>query len=174
MVILSGPNPDLLIDSGGKIVRAINVSVNGGQRSGQVSGDIVVDPINNNDRGQALFQSDSSGGTTIATSLPTGPLFTFRETFQTVRSSTNPVQPGPRQHQCRQHDAAPAGQPGHLDANNVSGFQFSVNHDFKPTTITVQDSGQNSDIDYRIFIDGTINNPIGITNITDLSGDIFA
>ena len=39
VVILSGPNPDLLIDANGNIVRAINVSVNGGQRSGTVTGD---------------------------------------------------------------------------------------------------------------------------------------
>ena len=84
VIILSGPDPDLFIDANGNIVRAINVSVNGGQRSGQVAGGISVDSIANNSRGQALFQSDHSGGTVIATSLASGPLFTFRETYQTV------------------------------------------------------------------------------------------
>ena len=68
-------------------------------------------------------------------------------------------------------------EPGNqvtLDANSVSGFQFSVNHDFKPTTITVEETGQGQDSDPRIWVDGTVNNPIGITNITDLHGDIFS
>ncbi len=174
VIILSGPNPDLLIDANGNIVRAINISVNGGQKTGTVNGFVSVDPITNNDRGQVLFQTDNSGNSVVATSLPTGPLFTFRETFQTVSivdESSNLVL-----NDINVVNTTPL-EPGNqvtLNANSVSGFQFNVNHDFKPTTITVQDSGQNSDIDYRIFIDGTINNPIGITNITDLSGDIFA
>ena len=78
MIILSGPNPNLLIDANGNIVRAINVSVNGGQKSGTVSGTVSVDPITNNDRGQVLLQADNSGNSVVETSLPTGPLFTFR------------------------------------------------------------------------------------------------
>ena len=39
VIILSGPSPDLLIDANGNIVRAINVSVNGGQKTGTVEGD---------------------------------------------------------------------------------------------------------------------------------------
>ena len=60
----------------------------------------------------------------------------------------------------------------------MSGFQFSVNHDFKPTTITVNETGEptgNFNL-IRIRVStwhGSVNNPIGVTNITDLHGDIF-
>jgi hypothetical protein len=175
VVILSGPNPDLYIDSGGNIVRAINVSVDGGKRTGQVSGDIVVDPSINNDRGQALFQSDSSGGTTIQTSLASGPLFTFRETFQTV-SIVNYSRSRLVLGDIAVVDST-ALVPGNqvtLDANNVGGFRFSVNHDFQPTTINVTDDDQVQDTSSDLLITGTINNPIGYTNLFDDNGTLYA
>jgi hypothetical protein len=175
VIILSGPSPDLLIDANGNIVRAINVSVNGGQKTGTVSGPITVDPIINNDRGQALFQADHSGSSVVSTSLPTGPLFTFRETFQTV-SLVNQSPWSLIVKDINVVDETPL-VPGNqvtLDANNVAGFQFSVNHDFKPTTITVQDTGTGLTFNPSIIFAGTVNNPIGITQISNAHGNIYS
>jgi hypothetical protein len=171
VVLLSGPSPDLLIDPTGQVVKAINVSVNGGQRSGKVAGNVSVDPIVNNKRGQALFQSDNSGNSVVAASLPTGPLFTFRETYQTVSlvnqsansliiNDINVIDTTPLL-------SVPAVQVA-LDANDVKGFQFSVNHDFKPTTITVHNASG------AVGVAGTVNNPIGITRVTDDLGNIVS
>ena len=49
-----------------------------------------------------------------------------------------------------------------LDANNVAGFQFSVNHDFKPTTISIQNTGIGGEVNPNIYVVGIVNNPIGI------------
>jgi len=175
VIILSGPSPDLLIDANGNIVRAINVSVNGGQKTGTVEGGVSVDPITNNDRGQVLFQSDNSGSSVVATSLSTGPLFTFRETFQSVSLINESVGTLTLNNiQVVNTTPLETGNQVTLDANTVSGFQFSVNHDFKPTTITVEETSQGHDSDPRIWIDGTVNNPIGITKITDVYGDIYS
>jgi hypothetical protein len=175
LVLLSGPSPDLMIDASGQIVRAINVSVNGGQRSGQVSGPITVDPIANNGRGQALFQSsEQNGGSVIATSLASGPLFTFRETFPAVTildESRYSLTLG----DINVVNTATL-EPGNqvtLDGNTVSGFQFSVNHDFKPTTIDVTAYDQDFSSTSDIRINGTINNPIGFTNLYNYNGSIY-
>src|SRR5262249_5792862 len=60
VVLLSGPSPDLLINAAGQIVKAINVTVNGGQKAigtnvNRGDGTFSVDDITNDDRGQALF-----------------------------------------------------------------------------------------------------------------------
>jgi hypothetical protein len=174
VVILSGPNPDLLIDANGNIVRAINVSVNGGKRSGTVSGPVTVDAINNTDRGQVLFRADNSGSSVLSTLVPGGPLITFRETFQTVslvnQSPFDMILNG-----IQAVDTTPL-VPGNqvtLDANSVSLFQFSVNHDFKPTTITVHETGHGLNGGPSIILAGLVNNPIGITKITDDWGGIY-
>ena len=110
----------------------------------------------------------------IETSLPTGPLFTFRETFQTV-SLVNQSAGSLALSNIQVVNTTPlvAGNQVTLDANVVNDFQFSVNHDFKPTTITVEETGQGGDIAPRIYVDGIVNNPIGVTTITNLHGDIL-
>jgi hypothetical protein len=173
VILLSGPSPDLLIDPTGQIVKAVNVSVNGGQKSGRVSGVVSVDPIINNQRGQALFQSDRDNSV-VATSLPKGPLFTFRETYPTVSLVSQIVNQkldkGLILNDIDVIDATPlsAGNQVTLDARNVGGFQFSVNHDFKPTTIKVWNA------EGGIRVAGTVNNPIGITRVTTSHGDILS
>jgi hypothetical protein len=61
-----------------------------------------------------------------------------------------------------------------LDANDVKSFEFNINHDFKPTTITVHETSQGQDNDPYIDLAGIVNNPIGVTKLTDDWGDIFA
>ncbi len=172
-VILSGPDPDLQIDSSGNIVRAINVSVDGGQKTGKVQGTVVVDPIVNEDPGQVLLQADNAAGTAIETTLATGPLFTFRQTYQNV-SLVNQSAGSLALSDIQVVDTTPI-VPGNqitLDANIVTFFQFNVNHDFKPTTINVQETSSGADIRPHIIVNGVINNPIGVTNISNLYGDI--
>src|SRR5262249_21262149 len=130
-------------------------------------------PIANNNRGQVLIQADNSGNSVVATVVPKGPLFTFRETFQTVSLINESV--GPMVLNGIQVVNTTPLEPGNqvtLDANSVSGFQFSVNHDFKPTTINVEETSPGQDIDPHIFINGIVNNPIGITRITNDHGGI--
>src|SRR5690606_3545603 len=79
----SGPSPDLLVNAAGEIVRAINISVNGGQTSGPVIGDISVDQILNVDRGQALFLAGGIPATPLTNPQVT-PLVTFVESYQEV------------------------------------------------------------------------------------------
>ena len=175
VIILSGPNPDLFIDANGNIVRAINVSVNGGQKTGQVFNHISVDPIINNNRGQVLFQADNSGNSTIATSLSKGPLVTFRETYDSV-SLFNESGGDLEINNIQVFNNTPL-EPGNqvtLDANTVSGFQFSVNHDFKPTTIDISEVGPGQDRSPSTIIEGTVNNPIGVTYISDYYGNIYS
>src|SRR5207248_681740 len=59
--LVAGPNPLLVIDAGGHIVRAVNVTVNGGLGEGAtVTGSVIsVDPIANLPAGHATI---SAGG----------------------------------------------------------------------------------------------------------------
>jgi hypothetical protein len=91
VVLLSGPSPNLIVGPDGRIVKAINVSVQGvGSGIGSFvdpdgdGGFFVNNIINENDRGQALFRSENTGTSTIETALANGPLFTFVETYQRV------------------------------------------------------------------------------------------
>ena len=100
--IFSGPSPELDIDAGGNITKAVNVSVNdsaGGGSAQQTSGAIVspaivVNPIVNHDPGQVYF---STGGTGSGAINGSGGTWTFLDSFQQVsivNNSKKPIQLG--------------------------------------------------------------------------------
>ena len=83
VVLLAGPAPTLVVNPDGQVVKAINVTVDGGNGVGYNTGaTFTVDDIINDDRGQAMFKSN--GAATISETAAGYPLFTFRETYAEV------------------------------------------------------------------------------------------
>jgi hypothetical protein len=79
VLLLPGPSPTLVVGPDGRIVKAINVSVNGGVRDiGTLvdpdnDGTFSVDTIiNRDDRGQALFRANDTDDANLSTSCRTG------------------------------------------------------------------------------------------------------
>src|SRR6185503_2518778 len=68
VLLLPGPSPTLVVGPDGRIVKAINVTINSGQNAiGTLvdpynDGNFSVDDIiNDDDRGQALFRANDTG-----------------------------------------------------------------------------------------------------------------
>src|SRR5262249_5323538 len=104
-----------------------------------------------------------------------GPLFTFRETYAEVTLvnesakdvivnnvnvvNTTPLTP--------EHEVV-------LDVDDTAGFQFNVNHEFKPTLVTVRNTDTALGSTPDIVFGGVVNNPIGISKIFNAQGNIIS
>ncbi|WP_457423984.1 right-handed parallel beta-helix repeat-containing protein [Roseateles sp. P5_E7] len=183
VVLLPGPNPTLIVGPDGRIQKAINASVLGvGSAIGSfVDPDnngsfVVADIINDNDRGQALFRADNEGNADITTVLPNGPLFTFRETYVKVdilnQSEYDMVI---SDIEVVNTFLTTAEDEVIIEVDHVDNFEFDVNHDFKPTLITISNTFDKEDgAQPDITFDGVVNNPIGMTDVFNQRGDILS
>lgn len=171
VILQSGPSPTLVVNAAGLVVTAVNVTVDNGHGVGwQTSGaSFKVDDIINDDRGQAMFK----GGGSILRNTD-DPLFTFRDTYRNVTLTNE----SDRTMRVSKIDVInrTAVTPAHevfIRIPTDSGFQFDVTHDFKPTFVLVENTrlaGGRPDIDFT----DEVNNPIGVTTITNQLGDIYS
>ncbi len=180
VILASGPSPTLVVDANGRIAEAINVSVqNVGSAIGSNvdpgnTGSFAVANIINNAHGQALFQGNSNTlvKTTLTDASLNGPLFTFRETYASVSLVNQSTKSMTVNNVTVVNTTTPSVHDVTLDANNVSGFEFNVNHDFKPTTVTIQNTYGGAAHAPNIVVAGGVDNPIGITDLSDAHGNI--
>ena len=140
VVLQSGPSPTLVVNSAGTVVKAINVTVDGGNGVGYNTGvgSFSVDDIVNDDRGQAMFKSN---GGSISETAGQFPLFTFRDTYREV-SLTNESAKTMVVNKVEVINRT-ATTPAHevfIRIPTDSGFEFDVTHDFKPTLITAENT----------------------------------
>jgi len=183
VILLPGPNPTLIVGPDGRIVKAINAGVVGvGSNIGSYvdpdnDGSFrVVDIINDNDRGQALFRADDEANPDLATALPNGPLFTFRETYvgvEILNQSALDMVIG--EIEVVNTFLSTPEREVILEVNHVDDFEFDVNHDFKPTLIEISNTydvldGAVPDITFA----DVVNNPIGMTQVFNARGDIVS
>ena len=176
VVLLSGPDPELIVSDTGVITKAIGVSVGGKGELETISGGIVsVDPINNTNSSvdAVTFTADTvigDGGTISAatafrsvkiTNLFAGPL---------TINGINVVKEG----------AAPTVYLNILDPTKKDDFKFKVGSEVSPTEITIDNQGANSNVLLNApnVLPGTtqgftIYNPRGTTTIVAAHGSIF-
>jgi Ca2+-binding RTX toxin-like protein len=173
VIINSGPSPELVIDAAGNVFKAVNASVrddlpNISRMDGLVADDdIIVNDIVNDDAGEVLFDAPSTGVISGSQSL-----FTMRDTYDTVtitNASTKDLV-------INRIDVIGA-QPTYplsstsrprimLEAPDVD-ITFNLTRDVSPTTVTLLNTGVSD-----IGLNGEINNPIGLTSITNTQGHI--
>jgi len=174
VILLSGPTPTLVVNPDGKVVTAVNVKVDGGNGVGYDTGStFTVDDIINDDRGQAMFKSNGTGS--ISETAGGYPLFTFRETYAEV-SLVNESN-----HDMIVSDVIVVNRdevtPEHeifIRVSSDNAFEFDVNHDFKPTLVTVRNTDTRVNHTPDIKFGGVVDNPIGITVVENQQGDIFS
>ena len=183
VLLLPGPNPTLIVGPDGRIQKAINVSVAGvGSAIGAFvdpdnNGEFVVQSIiNDNDRGQALFRSNDSGDSNIVTVLPDGPLFTFRETYVKVDIlNQSALDMAISNIEVVNTFLTTPEDEVIIDVDHVDNFEFDVNHDFKPTLISISNTfAQVGAVRPDITFRSVVNNPIGMTNVFNQGGDILS
>lgn len=152
VVLLSGPNPELIVNEAGLVVH-VTPNVNVTFPTGAVSvGDIV-----NDDAGRIrLFVNSINGvnGTITGKSA-----FTFRETFEKVKLTNRSVK------NLLLHKIDVVNRTDRpdvtLEAPTVS-FQFDVLQSFEPTPVTIESNGlAPTDVQLAALIE----NPIGTTTI---------
>ncbi len=167
--ILSGPSPELEIASNGQIVKAINVSVNDGQRTGSVSDTFSVDNIENDDPGDVLFRTNQEDTSAEILNPQVDPNFTFRFTFDEVLITNY------SDFTMTVNDIFPANiveRP--LIAISAMDeeipFEFDVDYVWEPTFIQIN---QLSDASNQVRVNGQIDNPIGRTEFhsTSIAGN---
>ena len=177
VVLQSGPSPTLVVNSDGLVTKAVNLTVDGGQGVGyNTGGTFKIDDIINDDRGQAMFKSN--GAATIAETASGYPLFTFRDTYKTVRLTNE------SDHNMQVSKVIVANRteitPQHevfVRVSNDGAFEFDVTHEWKPTLVTVENTETTDPApSLHPFIEFTneVDNPIGITIIHNALGDIFS
>ena len=168
VVILGRANPELIVNSGGTIDKAVNVTVNGGHSSGYADPDhdntFSVDDIANHG-GQALFKA-TDGSITGPNS--TRPTFEFSYTFGEVKIDNkssldmviNNIAVANTSESPWVELAAPAG--------NVS-LTFNIKGTVTTTLVDIKNESASD-----IYFNGTVENPIGTTNVFNTGGDIWS
>ncbi|WP_164773391.1 LEPR-XLL domain-containing protein, partial [Mesorhizobium sp. M7A.F.Ca.CA.004.01.1.1] len=173
VLILSGRSPELVIKqlvvgAEGQIDVAVEVSVNDtagggsateGEGSTIQSNDIVVNNIVNPGPGDVVFDSNSMIGA--------GGTWTFRDTLQrvSIRNESD------KDIIINNIDVVTDEQPlAWLNPSQSVTLTFKVVREVAPTLVEITDTGGHSDI----YINGTIDNPIGTTSIVNTDGSVFA
>ena len=170
VVILAGPSPELLVGSDGRIVRAINVGVNGQfipVPGTLVTGDINVDDLINDDPGDVVMQTD--GGTVSGGQVISGHhwgTFEFRDNWDTVDivnlSNKNLV--------INNIDVVnrTADPTVELEGSSIT-VDFDVERVVVPTVMEIINRSAS-----ELRINGTVDNPIGATLVQNDLGPIRA
>ncbi|HEX5279640.1 MAG TPA: hypothetical protein VFW28_06150 [Micropepsaceae bacterium] len=166
VVILSGRSPELIIDNtgptGAHIAKAVNVSVNGDQTSGDITGDISVDNITNNDPGQVDLRTSTDDPGAITGS---GGTWDFRDSFSQVRIIND-----------SDHNLTINGinvvnttvdPTVDLSSTHSRSLTFDIKRTVAPTFVDIEDTA-----DPTLTISGVIENPIGTTRIVNVNGNI--
>ena len=173
VIIYNGPSPLLIVGPDGHVAEAINISVDGTANPDTTfntsPGPINVDNIVNHDVGDIYMQSDHGS---IGNSMHE-PTFTFRENYQTVyieNDSTNQLS----LHNIEVINSTAKNTvslqtPG---ASGVtSGMFFLIAQVITPTRATIEST--NTTPTNMVFF-GTVDNPIGDTEVSSTAGDILA
>jgi len=162
LVVLSGPVPRLHVNSNGDIVKAINVTINGGQNAvGSSVGvsSFSVDNIANEDPGEVLFQAGAITGA--------GSTWDFRDSFDLVKI----LNESSRTMTVNNIDVINRTVQPFVDLQSpgAPSLTYDVVRSVAPTLVEIDNTFSNT-----VFINGTIENPIGTTSIVDLSSDVLA
>ncbi len=195
VVIYDGPSPFLEIGTNGSVSKAINITIGcetapstgcvanpapGTAMDPGNTGTGIVADIVNNDVGDITMDTNSNGNGNISGGATVGGhhwgTFTFRQNYQNVTIINNSSLT------LKVDDINPintAGQPNvNLNASSISfnrgstsppGPGFAIVQNVFPTLVTI--TGTTS---ANIVLNGTINNPIGETDITNSGGNILA
>ncbi|MBD2516808.1 DUF4347 domain-containing protein [Nostoc sp. FACHB-973] len=158
--ILGVPNPVLEVDASGNITKAVNVSVNSGQTTGAITGNISVDNIQNRGTAEVLFEALNG------TIQGTQGTFDFLDTFKSVKITNK----SSKQLTVNNIDVVNrTGQPKvGLTATDVT-LNFNIQRSVAPTLVDIQNLSASN-----ITLNGLIENPIGKTSILNQGGNILA
>jgi hypothetical protein len=183
VLILSGRSPELLVKElsiaeDGKILTAVEVTVNdsaGGGASAEGEGQnvdsdtIVVNDITNPGPGDVVFVSAAIAGA--------GGTWTFRETLSRVKINNR----SDKDIVINRIDVTGGDQalvwfdPQATAVGGTPGaMSFNIVQDVSPTVIEILNLGPDADGDGSdVYLNGTINNPIGTTSIVNTVGSVY-
>jgi Ca2+-binding RTX toxin-like protein len=172
VVVNAGPDPYLLVDADGYVVDAINVTVNGTKDPAvgtQYTGPIDVGDIAN--AGSGDIWMTSAGGTVEGGVSESGHFwgtFTFHQNFRTVALLNNSAQ----DLIVNRIDVINAtGRPNvtlTTGGGNVT-MKFDIVQDVSPSLVVIDNTG-----DSDVTLAGTVNNPLGETDVHATQGNILA
>ena len=168
--LLASPDPVLLVDGNGKIIQAVDITVNGGMGQGAtVNGPVIsVDPITgaSSTSGTVLIETNTLGsfdGLTPPDGTVSGTTGTVnvRDTYNAISItsfSSMPLVINGISVVTKANGAAVT-----IDSQDSSGLAFAIAHDIGPTAISIQNKGASD-----LTVAGLIDNPIGSTAIASL------
>ncbi|MET0448206.1 MAG: hypothetical protein ABW004_07350, partial [Aeromicrobium sp.] len=179
-VVLHAPDPTLVVDASGRIVKKYAVTVRDGNGIVYVLGQvipagqtIIIDPIENNGGGTATYDINPIAGVAEIGHL-TGTLGTLQvqNTFDTVRlynSSSRPM----RVNGISVANLDDVGATVFIKVDDSAPFRFSIGKPiFTPTFVDIANWDGPGTPD--LTLNGYIDNPIGTTSIINDHGDILA
>ncbi|WP_077037069.1 calcium-binding protein, partial [Pelomonas sp. KK5] len=172
----SGPAPELLVNAAGNVVTATNVTVQ------NTASTVIVNDIVNTSVGTAYFRANGAfdpahGIVDLGSIAGTQSTFTFIHTFNRITLTNESAK------DLRINNIAPVNSTAvptvTLDVDNVTGpatdptpFEFNIRHSYGATQILINNTSTSAQPD--IQLNGTIDNPLGSTQIGSVGGDIVA
>ncbi|MDA8440737.1 MAG: hypothetical protein M0Z51_18020, partial [Propionibacterium sp.] len=172
VVINSGPDPYLLIDSSGNVVKAVNVTVNGTPNPNigtHYTGTITVGDIGNAGAGDIWMTSASGSiGGGISENGHYWGTFTFHQNFRTVAILNN----SNLDIVVQNIDVIDQTSLPHVTLTTGGGnviLQFALVQNVDPSLVVVDNTGNST-----LHLTGTITNPLGETDIHATQGDILS
>ncbi len=172
VVINSGPDPYLLIDSSGNVVKAVNVTVNGVANPN--IGTHYTDPITVGDIGNAgagdIWMASGSGSISggASESGHYWGTFTFHQNFRTVAILNN----SNLDITVQNIDVIDETSQPHVTLTTGGGnvtLTFDLVQDVNPSLVVLDNTGNST-----LHLNGTITNPLGQTDIHATSGDVVS
>jgi len=177
-------DPQLVVDGNGTITVDNGVTVTTDTGQALSLGDtvpagrtIVVENIVNNVAGSVVFEANVPGNQDDM-SPPRGTItgsqavFEFHRTFGSVEISNA----SSRDLQVNGVEVFFTPDPNHteitINVQTDSGFSFGVSNEVAPTTVVIENTHPTAAP--LLIINGVIDNPIGLTTVTNASGDIVA
>ncbi len=163
--ISAGPSPEVLIDANGNVVKAIGTTVTTGP-----NGEAIVADIGSAGGGEVLFISDKILNDSLDSGNDFRALFQFANTFSGVtitNLSTRSL--------VINNISLGGGSNPFVDLQgNEVGLTFDLLRTVSPSLVVVENLNTQDGFAPDIVLKGRIENPIGQTRITALTGDIVA
>ena len=175
VTILSGRSPVLVISSGGHIDKAVEVTVhdtvtNTDKHQGDTisSGvaNIFVNDIVNPGPGNVVMRGDTvSGGNGTEGNTTTNGNWTYVDTLSSVRITNNWA----KDLEINNINVVGTGVPLVTLSPSSPGLRFNIFRKVSGSLVDIENNGVSN-----VLINGTINNPVGTTEIVNLHGDVRA
>ena len=160
--LTAGPAPRLVIDAAGHVLEATNISFI------ETPTEFLVNTITFNDQGTAhFFTNDVAGGAPAGRMAGDQSTFRFQQNFDVTILNASAKDVEVESIDPNNRLTTPEVT---IDVPNDGGFSFDVGQSYTSSLVDIESTGATG---ASVLVAGIIDNPIGVTKLVSVSGDVL-